>query len=399
MKKLRFLPFIFAIFILILSIAFVSQKQGNTATKKSSATSNETSDYYMKGLWVSYITLDVESEDNKKEAFYQKIDDIIKDMKKANLNTMIVQVRPFCDAIYKSDYFPYSHIISGVQGKNPGFDPLSYICTACHKENIYVHAWLNPYRVQTKETPKKLCEDNPYMKDKSIGVELESGIYLNPANQKSQELITNGVREIVENYDIDGIQFDDYFYPPDSKDFDKEDYKTFTNQNNSKITLKEFRMNNVNNLIKNVYTTVHNTKENVVFGISPQGNIDNNINISADVISWCEETGYIDYICPQIYFSLDNPKLTFEDSLKSWIETKKHDNLQLYIGLAAYKGGTDSDSGTWLDNNDILKTEIEILSEKQCDGFMLYSYESFHNQENAEEIQNVINYLSSSPSQ
>ena len=130
-----------------------------------------------------------------------------------------------------------------------------------------------------------------------------------------------------------------------------------------------------------------------MFGISPQGNLGNNEGLYADVRKWCKEQGYIDYICPQIYFSLDNPALTFEDGLSDWLSTEKHDDLSLYIGIPAYKAGTDADGGTWLDNDEILKTEVGISREVKADGFILYSYDSFHNDDNAQEVQNVIRYL------
>ena len=127
--------------------------------------------------------------------------------------------------------------------------------------------------------------------------------------------------------------------------------------------------------------------------------LNNNDGLYADVKAWCETEGYIDYICPQIYFSLDNPALTFEDSLREWLKLKKHKGLRLFVGLSGYRAGTDADDGTWLDNNDILKTEIGILRKAKADGFVLFSYDSFHNEDNASEIENVIRYLRTSPKQ
>ena len=155
----------------------------------------------------------------------------------------------------------------------------------------------------------------------------------------------------------------------------------------------------MNTLIKEVYQAVHNTRSDAVFGISPQGNINNNDALGADVRKWCKEDGYIDYICPQIYFSLDNPALGFEDCLDQWKSIKKHSGLRFYTGLAGYKAGSDADDGTWLDNDDILLTEVKICKESGADGFMLYSYDSLFNDESTEEVRNVMNYLTSSPVQ
>ena len=353
----------------------------------------------MRGVWVTYMTLDVENETDKEAAFKQKADRIVSDTLNAGLNTMIVQVRPFSDAIYPSRYYPWSHILTGEQGKDPGYDPLRYLLDRAHESGIAVHAWINPYRVATAETPGELCRANPYQKDSSIGAEINGGIYLNPASQKARELIVNGVRELAEQYDIDGIQFDDYFYPPDCGDFDAEDYEAYTKETSSPLSLEDFRKENVNQLIAQTYRAVHDTDPTLAFGISPQGNLKNNQELYADVVKWCEEEGYADYICPQIYFSLDNPSLTFEDGLADWLALDRHKKLKLYVGLPAYKAGTDADSGTWTDNHDILRTEIKIIQDLELDGFLLYSYDSFHNDDNKEEIENVIRYLSTSPTQ
>ena len=353
----------------------------------------------MRGVWVTYMTLDVENESDQKAAFNQRIDTIIREIKEGGFNTMIVQVRPFCDAIYPSKYFPWSHIISGKQGVDPGFDPLQMIVDKCKANDLYLHAWVNPYRVSTGKTPDELSDDNPCVRDDSILSQIGEGLYLNPYSEKAQQLIADGVKELVENYDIDGIQFDDYFYPEDCGDFDIKDYQQYQKDNNVSLSIESFRINNVNQMVKKAYQAAHEADENILFGISPQGNLKNNDAIYADVKTWCKEEGYIDYICPQLYYSLDNPALTFENSLKEWFSLKKHDGLFFYVGLSGYKAGTDADDGTWLDNNDILEAEIKIIRKSKVNGFMLYSYDSFHDEDNQAEIRNVMRYLTTSATQ
>lgn len=353
----------------------------------------------IRGVWVTYMTLDVQGETDREAAFKGRIDAIISDMENANLNTMVVQVRPFCDAIYPSRIFPWSHILTGTQGENPGYDPLDYIIQKAHEHDIMVHAWINPYRISTKDTPSQLSDDHPYVTNNAIGTEVNGSLYLNPAKDEAIKLITDGAAEIVKNYDVDAIQFDDYFYPPDCGDFDAQDYEAYCSGMDTPLSLADFRKDNVNRLIESVYRVIHQTKSNVMFGISPQGNLGNNEELYADVVKWCSTGGYIDYICPQIYFSLDNPALTFEDGLQDWLDLEKHEGLSLYIGIPAYKAGTDADSGTWQDSDEILKTEIKICRDEKADGFMLYSYDSFHNEDNTQEIENVMRYLNTSPKQ
>lgn len=392
----RIIPYILSFVLLSGSIYYVADTQ-EVGTESSDSTPTqiavEKPTQEIRGVWVTYMTLDVSGKSDKESAFKEKIDTVISDMKDANLNTMVVQVRPFSDAIYPSRYFPWSHILTGTQGEDPGYDPLKYIVQAAHKNEIMVHAWVNPYRVSTKNTPDELSDDNPAVKNSGMTVEVNDGVYLNPADDNAIKLIADGVRELVRNYDIDAVQFDDYFYPPDCGEFDQEDYERYCKSADSPLSLEDFRKENVNKMVRAAYQAVHQTKQNVMFGISPQGNLGNNEGLYADVRKWCKEQGYIDYICPQIYFSLDNPALTFEDGLSDWLSTEKHDDLSLYIGIPAYKAGTDADGGTWLDNDEILKTEVGISREVKADGFILYSYDSFHNDDNAQEVQNVIRYL------
>ena len=353
----------------------------------------------IRGLWVPYMSLDVSEEEDNETAFQQRIDSIITNMNTANLNTMIVQVRPFADALYPSHFYPWSHILTGTQGQDPGFDPLAYIVQAAHDQDIAVHAWVNPYRISVKNKPSSFSDENPYVNNSGITVSVNDGIYLNPASEEAISLIVSGVKEIVESYDVDAIQFDDYFYPPDCGDFDAQDYADYCESMDAPLSLADYRKDNVNRLIAATYRAIHETKADVLFGISPQGNMSNNEELYADVKKWCAEKGYIDYICPQVYFSPDNPALTFEDALQDWLDTQKHDGLSLCVGIPAYKAGTDADSGTWLDNDDILATEVAITRESDADGFMLYSSDSFHNEDNAKEIENLIRYLTTKPTQ
>ncbi len=384
-----------AVFVLLSSVIIVSRSSGNKSVSTPSEAAPLTE---MRGVWIPYMTLDTEGASDVKAAFIEKADTILSEVSDGGFNTVVVQVRPFCDALYRSRIFPWSHILTGVQGQDPGFDPLEYLCKACRNANIQIHAWVNPYRVSTANTPDTLSPDNPYLQDKEIGFELNGAIYLNPASDRARELVTEGVRELIENYDIDGIQFDDYFYPENCGDFDASDYDTYCQSVSSPLSLSEWRCENVNTLIKNVYDAVHSV-DGMVFGISPQGNLGNNQGLYADVVKWCECDGYIDYICPQLYFSIDNPALGFEDGLDEWLKVSQHDGLQFYVGIAGYKAGTDADEGTWADNSDILTTEIEIVRKHQLDGFLLYSYDSFHNDDNEIEVQNVMRYLTSSPTQ
>lgn len=354
----------------------------------------------MRGVWVSYIELDMQNEAEQSEAaFKAKFESIAKTSKNAGFNTMIVQVRPFCDALYNSQYFPHSHILTGEQGVDPKYDALKVMCEVCKAFELDIHAWVNPYRISTNDTPQELSENNPYVIDSELGVETESGIFLNPASQKARKLIVDGVVEIVENYDVDGIQFDDYFYPTQDNDFDNAQYTEYVNTvgNMNCMSVDNWRLANVNTLICDTYRAIHKANADIDFGISPQGNIDNNKEIYADVKTWCICKGFVDYICPQLYFSLDNPALTFENSLESWTNISINKNVKLYVGLAGYKANSDADDGTWQYSSTVLADEYKIaMQNEKVSGVMLYSYSALQDENAFEEISNLTKALNDS---
>ncbi|MBD9048310.1 MAG: hypothetical protein EGR46_05145 [Ruminococcus sp.] len=381
----------------------VSTSTMDTATNDNAKVEqNERSTKEMRGVWVSYIELDMQNESDKSEsAFREKFKNIAITSKNAGFNTLIVQVRPFCDALYKSAYFPYSHILSGEQGVSPDYDALKVMCEICSELDLDIHAWVNPYRISTDSTPQVLSENNPYVIDNELGEETENGIFLNPANKMARKLIIDGVTEIVKNYDVDGIQFDDYFYPTQDSDFDDEEYAEYVDTVGAMncMSVDNWRIANVNTLICDTYRAIHKISNDVDFGISPQGNIDNNAKIYADVKSWCICKGFVDYICPQLYYSLENPALTFENSLNSWASLDINKNVKLYVGLAGYKANTDSDEGTWLYSDNVLSKEYKIaMQNEKVSGIMLYSYSALEDENASAEISNLTNAIKNSES-
>lgn len=409
MKNKKIVPIIVSV-IAMLSVICISsftrekppKKQNdinNIAALSSKATADTPeSDEEMRGVWVSYMELSMENESSQtQKAFEDKFTEIAQKCRDSGFNALIVQVRPFCDALYKSSYFPWSHILTGTQGENPQYDALQIMCDICKENNLKIHAWINPYRVSSNETPKKLSDNNSYIKNSEIGIKTDNGIFLDPSNETAQQLICDGVKEIAENYDVDGIQFDDYFYPTEDESFDKKQYEAYIEKYGEEncMSLDNWRMQNVNTLICKVYRTIKSVDSSVEFGISPQGNIGNNDGLYADVKSWCTCKGFADYICPQIYFSLENPALTFEDCLDSWTSLDFDENVKLYVGLGGYKAGNgEYDEETWLLSDSILADEYDILrNNKSVRGFMLYSYSCLEDDTAKKEINNLINAL------
>lgn len=359
----------------------------------------------MRAVWVPYMSLAMNADaDQSQAAFQKKFDAIVANAKEKGMNTLIVHVRPFGDALYESAYFPWSHILTGVQGVHPGYDPLEYMVKAAHKEGMELHAWLNPLRIRTNKTPEVLAQSNPHNRWQIEGlsgrtVTLDTGVYYNPAYPEVTKLIADGVREIVKNYQVDGIHFDDYFYPTESSIFDTGSYGAYlaeAKKTGDAMDLMEWRRANINKLISTVYSEIKQENPNVVFGISPQGNVQNDLRMGADVVSWSSTAGYVDYICPQLYVNFDNPILPFDQGARQWRDMVTANGVKLYYGLAVYKAGSDVDEGTWKKSNDILKQQIEMGRKIGGQGFMFYAYDHLNAEQSREEVQNAMKVLNNS---
>lgn len=373
----------------------VSEEILNDEEKAEVVTATESEE--LRAVWVPCMSLTGISESEEK--FREEFSKIADNSANLGMNALVVHVRPFCDALYKSSYYPWSHILTGEQGKDPGFDPLEIMLEICHERNMEFHAWINPLRVSNSDTLKTFSEDNPYMiwtsaeETKDYIMYFEKGIYLNPAYEEVRKYIISGVREIIENYEVDGIHFDDYFYPANSDGIDEKAYNYYVSNVSSDITLHDFRKQNINALIAGVYKAIKEKNKNISFGISPQGNIHNNYLFSADIESWGAVSGYVDYLCPQMYVSLEHPSLPFEETLSVWRDMVSNEDVKLYVGLGVYKAGTDADGGTWQNRDDVLATQLTIGRNLKYDGVMFYSYDYLFKEETKEEIENVVSLL------
>ncbi len=337
----------------------------------------------VRGVFLSYIELRNYLQGKDQKTSKKNIRKIIETIKQNKLNLLILQVRPFSDAIYPSKIFPSSKVVVEKEGDKLLYDYLDYFIKQAHKQNIQIHAWINPYRVSSSTDTSLLHVSNPasqWLGTSHVEVIENQGIFYNPASEKVKDLIVDGVEELVQNYDIDGIHFDDYFYP--SKTIDLVSYE----ESETKDSLYTYRLNNVNDLIKRVYNTVHKRK-NCVFGISPQGNIENNYQTQfADVKTWASKEGYVDYLMPQVYYGFFNEVKPYYEVVKEWNELV-HSNVSLYFTLALYKTGVvdtfaKSGANEWIEENDILKKEIVIARNlKHYGGFSIFRYDYLINQE------------------
>ena len=353
----------------------------------------------LRGVWVAYPTL--------KGVNKEMIDGIVAKSKENGMNTIFFHVRPFGDALYQSDYYPWSHLASGTQGEAPadGFDPLAYAVEAAHREGLALHAWLNPLRIMLANGvyPPSLSADNPYnvwRNDDDLGndnwvIDFEKGKFYNPAVPEVRELIVNGTREIVERYNVDGIHWDDYFYPAYDESFDDSSSYDLYREQGGKLSLTDWRTDNINQLVRSVYSTVKSADSDCLFGISPAGNVENCLRMGAEVTKWGSEQGFVDYLIPQIYWSSDNTICPFEPTCRRWDGLVTSPAVRLYIGLALYKAGSDSDGGKWKKADDIIMNQVLYTrgDEINASGFVLYSYAYFDSEQTTEEMKNLRSVL------
>lgn len=356
------------------------------------------------GVWLSFSEINsmLESE----AGFKAEFDKVIENCKALKIGEIYVHIRAFCDSLFQSDYFPLIN-----NAKNIDFDPFQYIIDACHTSGIKVHAWINPYRVLTSSSDKEaLDHESPaykWLSDESTendkNVCCFDGIYLNPAEPEVRELVINGIREVLSKYEVDGIHFDDYFYPTTDPEFDSVSYEKYASETENPLSLADWRRANVNALISGCYTAVKFYGKDIAFTVSPMASIEKNYNeLYADVKTWVE-SGCLDAVIPQLYFGFDYPdrEFCFDNLLDEWIELSKvNTEVELKIGLAPYKIGTDSeaDREEWNTSEDIIARQAEICYKNgSVSGYVFFSYSSLFsdkelNTKQREKLNNITNF-------
>ncbi|NME07889.1 family 10 glycosylhydrolase [Paraclostridium bifermentans] len=311
----------------------------------------------MSAAWVSTVyNLDWPSSNSKNNPQMQKQEliNMLDKLKETGINTIVLQVRPKADALYKSSINPWSDVLTGTAGKDPGYDPLKFAVEEAHKRNMEVHAWFNPYRVTTSGTDfNKLAANSPARLHPEWVISYNNKLYYDPGLPEVRKHIVETVNEVVSNYNVDGIHFDDYFYP-DSNFTDNQTYNKYGNG----MEKGDWRRSNVNNLLKDVKTSIKSIKPNVKFGVSPSGIWRNKSSDPtgsdtrgsesystqyADTRYWIKNN-LIDYVTPQLYWPIGYSVADYSKLVSWWANEVSGSNVNLYIGQGIYKQGT----GDWV---------------------------------------------------
>lgn len=355
----------------------VSAYTGGSYAKNSYSALNHSR---VKAVWISYIEMSALLSGKSEADFRSTFGKMLDNCASVGLNTVFVHVRAFGDAFYFSELFPFTDSL----GAKTSYDPLKIMVSEAHSRNISLHAWINPMRLCSDAKLAGVSSKYPVGKwyngaEKGTYIVNVGGTwYLNPAYEAVRELISDNVREIVSNYNVDGIHIDDYFYPTTDASFDSSAFAS-----SGYSTLFSFRTANINAMVKGMYSAAHECGS-AVFGAAPQGNNYNNLYaLYADANAWCKG-GYVDYFAPQIYYGFENSALPFKQNVDEWLGIVKGTGTKLYPGLALYKiGKEDTWAGTgkteWQNTTTMIKRQIEYAEENGCGGVALYSYNYLFN--------------------
>lgn len=357
------------------------------AEKNSVQTRSLDEESEMRGVWVCTVgNIDYpRSPTTSATSLMAQADEILDNCYDMGMNTIFLQVRPASDAFYPSEFYPWSRYLTGVQGQAPsdGFDPLAYWVQGAHDRGLELHAWINPYRITTSGSDwDKLSYNNPAKGAyNDYVVKYDGNYYFDPGSPEVRNLITWSVEEIVRNYDVDGIHFDDYFYPGSTFD-DSATYRAYGNGQNK----TEWRRENVNMLIRQITKSVHSIDHYCVFGVSPMGIWANKSSSNplgsatrgaesyndryADCYAWVKNN-WIDYIMPQIYWNIGYSIADYDILANWWNNVVAGTHVKLYIGMADYRVGTSS----WKNGVDGLLDEL-VLNDSlpNVDGEVHFSY-------------------------
>ncbi len=376
MRRVVFYLFIIAVFLAAPLAAL--PRRGETApaaTPAPTATAEPIAAAPYRAVWVSYLEWQ-RVDFSTPETFSGNITVILDNIRDLGATVVLAQVRPFGDALYPSSYYPFSHLCTGQQGRDPGYDPLALLVQAAHDRGLALEAWVNPYRIQTGLTPA-LCDASPAKLHPDWVKYTDTGAYLDPANTAVRQYIADAVGELCANYDVDGIHFDDYFYPTTDPAFDAADYAA----SGTALTQDDWRRENVNALVELCHATAR--RYGVRFGVAPVGDPEQNYALQySDAARWLRQ-GTVDYLMPQLYWGQEYVKdgdtsHSLARLAGAWAALPRAAGVRLYAGLGAYRigAGDGSDAGSEWVSGRALADQLNLLDRLGVQGAGLYRYAS-----------------------
>ncbi|WP_199552671.1 glycoside hydrolase family 10 protein [Streptomyces sp. N35] len=280
------------------------------------------------------------------------------------LNTVILQVRPTADALWPSDYEPWSAYLTGVQGQDPGWDPLGTAVDEAHKRGLELHAWFNPYRVAGHADPSRLSPDHPARSNPDWLVTYGGKLYYNPGLPEVREFVMRAMLDAVRKYPIDAVHWDDYFYPYPVAGQVFDDDAAYERYGAGFADRAAWRRDNTDQLVRGMAAAIPKARKGVQFGISPFGvwrnkatdplgsettaGVQTYDDLHADVRKWIRRD-WIDYVVPQLYWNMGFAPADYAKLVPWWAETVAGTDVDLYLGEALYKAGDPAQPAPWQD--------------------------------------------------
>ncbi|GAA1112501.1 glycoside hydrolase family 10 protein [Nocardiopsis metallicus] len=350
----------------------------------------------MRGAWLTTVrNIDWPSEpglsaDEQKAELDQWLDESVE----MGLNAVFLHARPTADAVYDSELEPWARYLTGEQGGDPGYDPLEYAVEEAHKRGLEMHAWFNPYRVGLQDPDiENLADDHPVKQNPDWLVDFGKEAYVDPGNPEVREWVTAVIMDVVERYDIDGMHFDDFFYPYPQDGATFDDDASWEAHGGDFDDRGDWRRDNVDQLMRDVHGQIQETKPWVSFGVSPFGIWRNDATDPsgspssglqsydaqyADTRTWIQE-GTIDYVAPQLYWERGFSTADYEALTDWWANEVEGTDVDLYVGQGAYRLGESGWTG-----DDALSTQLDYSSEnEQVMGDIYFSIKSMRDNPDA----------------
>jgi uncharacterized lipoprotein YddW (UPF0748 family) len=347
----------------------------------------------MRAVWITTVgNIDWPSRKGLEAELQQKeYSDMLDKLKKHNFNAVLTQIRPSADALYESSYEPWAEVLQGKQGQapKPYYDPTAWMIEQCHKRNIEFHAWVNPFRAISSVTFSHIHPDHITQKEPEWFFKYGDRVYFNPGIPEVRAYLVKIIMEIVRKYDIDGLHFDDYFYPYKINGERINDDNTFDKFGKDFTNIEDWRRNNIDLFIQAVSDSLKIIKPKVKFGVSPAGGWRNKAqdprgsdtrvgqpsydHLYADTRKWLEK-GWLDYLTPQIYWSTQSKYAPYETLIRWWDENcfGRH----IYGGHGAFKIGDANEEPTWQQSDEIFKQINLNRRYKNVQGSMFFSAKS-----------------------
>ncbi|MET9831938.1 family 10 glycosylhydrolase [Streptomyces sp. NPDC006385] len=285
-----------------------------------------------------------------------------------HLNTVILQVRPTADALWPSPYEPWSQVLTGTQGKDPGWDPLGTAVEEAHARGLDLHAWFNPYRIANHTDLSRLAESHPARRYPDWVVAYGGKLYYNPGLPEVRAFVQEAMLDAVAKYPVDAVHFDDYFYPYPVAGQTFDDTDAYDRYGGGFATRDDWRRDNIDQLVQEMAAGIRKLRPTTQFGISPFGvwrnaatdplgsdsraGVQTYDDLYADTRTWVRE-GWIDYICPQLYWNIGFEAADYAKLVPWWAEVARGSRTRLYIGEALYKAGDPAQPAAWQDVDEL----------------------------------------------